>query len=81
MKRTGIFLCTAFLLFSLTSCSNSAQGGQQNTQSANSRPSVMSVQTSAEADQTLQNSDSSQSENGSQTENGSQIESGSQTEE
>lgn len=82
MKRTGIILCAAFLLFSLTSCSNSAQGGQQNTQSANNKPSVTTTgQTPSETDQSSQTDDSSQTENGSPSENGSQTESGSQSEE
>lgn len=66
MKRTGIFLCTAFLLFSLTACSNSAQGGQQNTQSADNKPSVTAGQTSAEINQPSQTDDGSQSGESSQ---------------
>ncbi|MDE7280893.1 MAG: hypothetical protein K2N36_04035 [Ruminiclostridium sp.] len=72
MKRIGLFLCTAFLLFLLTACSNSEQGGQQNTQSVNNKPSMTEGQTSAETDKVPQSDDSSQSENDTQTENAAQ---------
>lgn len=73
MKRTGLLLCTAFLLFSLSACSDSEQGGQQNTHSPNNKPSITS--TSAENDK------ASQSEKDTQTENTAQPEEAPQTQE
>ena len=81
MKRIGIVLCTAFLLFSLTACSDSGQGVQQNTQSANIKPSVTTTgQTSAKNDNVPQTDNSSQTENGSQTADNSQLDNDTQTE-
>ena len=73
MKKIDLLLCTAFLLFSLSACSDSEQGGQQNTPSANNKPSITS--TSAENDK------ASQSESGSKTEDNSQSEKNTQHEE
>ena len=71
MKRTGLLLCTVFLLFSLSACSDSEHGGQQNTHSPDNKPSITS--TSAENDK------ASQSEKDTQTENTAQPEEAPQT--
>ncbi len=76
MKRTGIFLCTAFLLFSLTACSSS----QQNTQSENSKPSVSEEQISAETNQHSQTDTAGQTNTNTQPEEISQSEEEKETE-